>query len=67
MNPIGCLQVEQNIRTLLRQDNADIRLTEKSFRIGLASEERMAKVIEKKKEIKTIIDFLETKSWNRMK
>jgi len=28
-------------RTLLRQDNADIRLTEKSFRLGLASQERM--------------------------
>ena len=31
-------------RTLLRQDNADIRLTEKSYRIGLASQERMEKV-----------------------
>ena len=28
-------------RTLLRQDNADIRLTEKSYRIGLASQQRM--------------------------
>lgn len=35
-------------RTLLRQDNADLRLTEKSYRIGLASQERMNKVIEKK-------------------
>ena len=31
-------------RTLLRQDNADIRLTEKSYRIGLASQERMERV-----------------------
>ncbi len=31
-------------RTLLRQDNADIRLTEKSYRLGLASQERMEKV-----------------------
>lgn len=31
-------------RTLLRQDNADIRLTELSYRIGLASQERMEKV-----------------------
>lgn len=48
-------------RTLLRQDNADLRLTEKSFRIGLASEERMVKVIKKKKEIKEILAFLENK------
>lgn len=31
-------------RTLLRQDNADLRLTEKSYRLGLASQERMDKV-----------------------
>lgn len=48
-------------RTLLRQDNADLRLTEKSFRIGLASEQRMKKVIEKKKHIEEIMAFLETK------
>jgi tRNA uridine 5-carboxymethylaminomethyl modification enzyme len=35
-------------RTLLRQDNADLRLTEKSYRLGLASQERMDKVIAKK-------------------
>ncbi len=45
-------------RTLLRQDNADLRLTEKSFRIGLASQERMNTVINKKKEIIEIIDLL---------
>lgn len=44
-------------RTLLRQDNADIRLTEKSNKIGLASNERMEmvahkiEVVEKAKEI----------------
>lgn len=45
-------------RTLLRQDNADLRLTEKSFRIGLASQERMNKVLGKKAEIKEIIQLL---------
>ncbi|WP_405200142.1 tRNA uridine-5-carboxymethylaminomethyl(34) synthesis enzyme MnmG [Christiangramia sp. LLG6405-1] len=35
-------------RTLLRQDNADFRLTEKSYNIGLASVERMRKMEEKK-------------------
>jgi tRNA uridine 5-carboxymethylaminomethyl modification enzyme len=38
-------------RTLLRQDNADLRLTEISYRLGLASEERMQKVLQKRKEV----------------
>lgn len=47
-------------RTLLRQDNADIRLTEKSHKLGLASDERLAKVNEKIEETDKIIDFLKT-------
>ncbi len=35
-------------RILLRQDNADIRLTEKGYRLGLASEDRYRKMIEKR-------------------
>ncbi len=41
-------------RTLLRQDNADIRLTKKSFEFGLAGEERLNKVIQKEANIKDI-------------
>ncbi len=41
-------------RTLLRQDNADLRLTEKSFRLGLASEERMRAVSDKKAHVAEI-------------
>ena len=45
-------------RTLLRQDNADIRLTERSFNLGLASAERMQKVSEKIKQVKSVKDIL---------
>ena len=37
-------------RTLLRQDNADERLTQRSYNLGLASEERLIKVQEKIKK-----------------
>jgi tRNA uridine 5-carboxymethylaminomethyl modification enzyme len=47
-------------RTLLRQDNADIRLTEKSYRMGLASQERMEAVIKKKEQINEILSILNT-------
>ncbi|QEC68104.1 tRNA uridine-5-carboxymethylaminomethyl(34) synthesis enzyme MnmG [Panacibacter ginsenosidivorans] len=45
-------------RTLLRQDNADLRLTEKSFRLGLASQERMEKVINKRNQVESIHGLL---------
>ncbi len=41
-------------RTLLRQDNADLRLTEKSYRLGLASQERMEKVKIKRENVENI-------------
>jgi len=45
-------------RTLLRQDNADLRLTPRSYELGLASEERMKRVIEKKEKTELLIYFL---------
>ncbi|MCW3090288.1 MAG: tRNA uridine-5-carboxymethylaminomethyl(34) synthesis enzyme MnmG [Ferruginibacter sp.] len=47
-------------RTLLRQDNADIRLTEKSYRLGLASQERMDKVKRKIQSIHEAREVLST-------
>ena len=49
-------------RTLLRQDNADIRLTEKSNVLGLADNERIEKVKVKKNQIAEILNFLKALS-----
>jgi tRNA uridine 5-carboxymethylaminomethyl modification enzyme len=45
-------------RTLLRQDNADLRLTEKSYRLGLASQERMEKVKTKRENVEKVKTIL---------
>lgn len=44
-------------RILLRQDDADIRLTEKGYNLGLAKEERIDLLKEKKEEVNRIIEF----------
>ncbi|MFV0571524.1 MAG: tRNA uridine-5-carboxymethylaminomethyl(34) synthesis enzyme MnmG [Xanthomarina gelatinilytica] len=44
-------------RTLLRQDNADFRLTPKSFELGLASEKRMKRMEEKQKKSDAFVQF----------
>ncbi len=49
-------------RILLRQDNADIRLTSKAFKLGLASEERFKKVRKKEDDINSLVDFLKKAS-----
>jgi tRNA uridine 5-carboxymethylaminomethyl modification enzyme len=49
-------------RILLRQDNADLRLTERSYKLGLASKERYLKVIEKEKSINNLVDFMSKES-----
>jgi tRNA uridine 5-carboxymethylaminomethyl modification enzyme len=46
-------------RTLLRQDNADIRLTEKSFDLGLASKTRLEAVNRKKNDVLKITGILQ--------
>jgi tRNA uridine 5-carboxymethylaminomethyl modification enzyme len=49
-------------RILLRQDNADIRLTPKSYEIGLASKDRFDKVQLKQKQVGEIIDYFKKES-----
>ena len=48
-------------RILLRQDNADFRLTELSHEIGLASEERYAAVCRKKEQVSELREYCDDK------
>jgi tRNA uridine 5-carboxymethylaminomethyl modification enzyme len=49
-------------RTLLRQDNADFRLTQKAYDIGLASEKRLKRMEKKKEESNAFINFFKETS-----
>jgi len=49
-------------RILLRQDNADERLTRKAFEIGTADNERIVRLNEKELLVKEVIDFLSEQS-----
>jgi tRNA uridine 5-carboxymethylaminomethyl modification enzyme len=45
-------------RILLRQDNADIRLTELGHKMGLATDERMRKLLDKKADVNSLLEEL---------
>ncbi|MEM7485320.1 MAG: tRNA uridine-5-carboxymethylaminomethyl(34) synthesis enzyme MnmG [Bacteroidota bacterium] len=50
-------------RTLLRQDNADLRLTPKSFEIGLAGEERLKRMEDKQRKSDSFVSFFRKTSF----
>jgi len=49
-------------RILLRQDDADMRLTERSYNLGLAKRDRYSLLIDKRDEISRIVKFAQTHS-----
>lgn len=58
--PYRMMTSRAEYRLVLRQDNADERLTEKAYKIGLASEERYRRYINKKTSVEKEIERLES-------
>jgi len=58
--PYRMMTSRAEYRLLLRQDNADIRLTKKGYEVGLIKEERVQNLIKKEKEIEKEIERLES-------
>lgn len=58
--PYRMFTARAEYRILLRQDNADLRLTEAGHKLGLATDERMKKLIDKKSDITSLLQALKT-------